>query len=229
MGGRNASEYALFQYSGTKIPNVIPSGIITRMIQAAEKNVISFITYDARYYYEEKDYVFKKILTGEFDDAIKESAKKLRKYGDQYGGFFIRTMREMNGHWYPWGQSGKFKPAWRHIHHIFNEEGANEYATWVWNPIVNEGRVHYATIANHYYPGDEFVDWIGLNGFNFGPVSGNHLWNSFKITYSLGYSIMRKKHHNKPILIAEVGCYPNRKRKPQWFREKMCGSVCQVM
>ncbi|MBW1716572.1 MAG: hypothetical protein JRH08_13465 [Deltaproteobacteria bacterium] len=159
------------------------------------------------------------MINGKADHLIKDFAKQAREFGEQYGGFFIRTMREMNGHWYPWGQSGKFKPAWRHIHHIFNEEGANEYATWVWNPIVNEGRVHYATIANHYYPGDEFVDWIGLNGFNFGPVSGNHLWNSFKITYSLGYSIMRKKHPNKPILIAEVGCYPNRKRKPQWFRE----------
>ncbi len=175
------------------------------MIQAAEKNVISFITYDARYYYEEEGYVFKKILTGEFDDAIKESAKKLRKYGEQYGGFFIRTMRKMNltRRWPPWGGiPHKFKKTWKHIWHIFNEEGANEYATWVWDPFISVARG--AQYANSYYPGDSFVDWIGFNGYNFGGQL-YQTYQTFSQLFTFEYSTMRKKHPTKPIMIVETG------------------------
>ena len=87
--------------------------------------------------------------------------------------------------------------------HIFNEEGANEYATWVWDVFVpGTRRSNYAAMANYYYPGDEFVDWIGIDGYQLVGVLG---WG-FDELFSNGYSIMRKKHPSKPIIVVETGC-----------------------
>jgi mannan endo-1,4-beta-mannosidase len=73
---------------------------------------------------------------------------------------------EMNGNWYPWGTTGTpaatFVAAWRHIHDLFAKAGASN-VIWVWNPnIVNPmPQVQLKPL----YPGDSYVDWIGLTGY----------------------------------------------------------------
>jgi len=187
---------------------------------AAEESVIPFIIYDLREASgtEKLQFSLSDIINGKADHLIKDFAKQCREFGEQYGGFFIRTMREMNltKTWPPWGgMPNKFKKAWKHMWHIFNEEGANEYATWVWNPTVSVARS--AQYANNYYPGDTYVDWIGLDGYNFGSQI-HHEYRSFSQLFSFDYSTMRKEHPSKPIIIVETG-----KRKVG----KECIQVCK--
>ena len=90
--------------------------------------------------------------------------------------FFLRFNREMNGFWFPWGDEvngnkpGEFVTAWRHVHDIFTEVGATN-ATWVWCPNIDLTR-KLQTPLQDLYPGDDYVDWTCLDGFNWG-TTGN--------------------------------------------------------
>lgn len=189
------------------------------MSSAVEKGVIPFVSYDARYKGSEKQRskfgnVRDQVISGKHDKAISEVAQIFRRFGDENGGFFIRTMREMNlGKVWPWaGSPKKFKRAWTHIWNIFDGEGANEYATWVWNPYVGNHKLR--RYAKLYYPGDKYVDWIGFNGYNW----EGQRWRSATRTSISNLFLTAYKEYigkNKPMMIAETGM-DNRSHKPDW-------------
>jgi hypothetical protein len=140
-----------------------PGGVMSGLKHLAELDTIPFITYEVsrgmRYRgWRSKFDTIGETIRGEHDRSIQRTAKKLIKFGDQHGGFFIRTMREMNlGSIWPWGgNTKKFKKAWKHIWNIFEGEGANKYATWVFNPYV----AWPESIGFSYFPGEKYVDWI---------------------------------------------------------------------
>lgn len=81
--------------------------------------------------------------------------------------------------------------------HIFNEEGANEYATWVWNPSAKS--VIQVNPPEYYYPGDKYVDWIGLNGYS------RDFYDRFDRMFGRSIRRLHKSHPPKPMMIAEYG------------------------
>jgi len=192
----------VIQYFGSRIPHHF--AVIDRMTEAAEKGVIPLVTYDGRYTGQEtRNNLLNEIIDGKHDETIKNTANQLRDFGEQYGGFFIRTMREMNMDHWPWGgNTKKFKKTWKYIWDIFDGEGANDYATWVFTVQANTDRLRFGCGAEQYYPDDDkYVDWIGLNGFSSSRV-GNA---SFARIFGSTYSKMRKNHPSKPIMINETG------------------------
>ena len=110
-------------------------------------------------------------------------------------------MPEANGNWWYWGQSSKFVPAWNHIGKILEDQGALQYATLVWIPFC-EG-VPQASDPERFYPGDKYVDWIGLSAFSKAATRG---WNlSFEEMITKTYNRMLKDHRNKPLMQGEFG------------------------
>jgi hypothetical protein len=73
---------------------------------------------------------------------------------------------EMNGNWYPWGTTGataaQFVAAWRLLHALFAAAGATN-VIWIWNPNIINPAPQVGLRA--YYPGDSYVDWVGLTGY----------------------------------------------------------------
>jgi mannan endo-1,4-beta-mannosidase len=120
----------------------------------------------------------------------------------------------MNGWWqFPWAeqvngnQPGDYVRAWRHVHDIFTQQGVTN-ATWVWNPNIASART---TPLADLYPGDDYVDWTGMDGYNWGSDNGNR-WQSFDEVFG---GIADTDHHNtyaellrlapgKPVMICEV-------------------------
>jgi len=141
----------------------------------------------------------KEIAHGQHDGSIKKFAQGALEFGKKYGGFFFSTMVDMNGGWFSWGKNSSFIPSWRHIWQIFDNQGANQYATWVWVPYCPEASQQHADNPELYYPGDKYVDWIGLNAFS---VAGHP-----KVDYMLNvlmretYRQLFKKHPQKPFMI----------------------------
>jgi hypothetical protein len=137
------------------------------------------------------------IAGGSEDSAITAWAQQAKAYGHP---FFLRLDWEMNGGWFPWGTTSSNTPAqyvaaWRHIHDIFAAQGASN-VTWVWCPNLEGGNT---TPLSQLYPGDAYVDWTCLDGYNMGSSS-----QSFSSLYSQSYNDVLKLAPTKPMMVGEV-------------------------
>ena len=157
------------------------------------------------------------IIGGQYDAYIREFAAGVKSVR---GPVMIRLMHEMNGNWYPWdgsvnGNSPQlFIQAWQHVHDIFVQAGATN-VTWVWS--INHLSVP-DTAANSYaayYPGDAYVDWVSLSGFNWGTSSVGTRWHPFDYWYAKPLGFLATL--GKPVVISEFGSVDNGGDKGAWM------------
>jgi hypothetical protein len=107
------------------------------------------------------------IVAGVYDTHIMQWARAAAINGRPIE---ISFGHEMNGDWFTWGylygHNGNtpelFVAAHRHIHRLFEAAGASN-VQWVWT--VNASWRDDFSVA---FPGETYVDRLGLNGFNFG-------------------------------------------------------------
>ncbi|RLB28209.1 MAG: hypothetical protein DRG87_09825 [Deltaproteobacteria bacterium] len=158
------------------------------------------ITYDCDLY------GFKNLVGNKwFKESLEEYAKAIFKYGKP---ILVSTMYEMNStciELRPWKGRwpGDVKKLWRYMWQIFEDNGANEYATWVWTINPKENFPSATLDPELFYPGDQYVDWIGM--FVTNPESSNYTYNkSFHELSHYTYKRMRKKHPDKPMQITEI-------------------------
>ena len=163
---------------------------------------------------DQPDFQLADIIAGKHDSYIRAWAAKAAEWGHP---FFLRFDWEMNGDWFPWGegvnenQPGEFVTAWRHVHDIFDEEGATN-ASWVWCPYVNKLNL-YASL----YPGDSYVDWTCLDGYNWGERYG---WRTFDSLYEKAYAkVTETIAPSKPMVIGEIAASETAGSKATWIDE----------
>lgn len=73
---------------------------------------------------------------------------------------FLRFASEMNGDWAAYsGDPQKYIEKWRLVHDVMEEEAPNVIMVWTVFTFPQ------STILD-YYPGDEYVDWVGVNIYN---------------------------------------------------------------
>ncbi|OGC12425.1 hypothetical protein A3K48_04565 [candidate division WOR-1 bacterium RIFOXYA12_FULL_52_29] len=132
---------------------------------------------------------------------------------------FLRFGHEMNGNWYPWdgthsgGATGpeKYKRAWRYIYNIKKSLGADN-VTMVWSPNhANLPTESWNTVAA-YYPGDEYVDWLGIDGYNW----GNGEWQEFGTIFNATYLSLTALSA-RPLMIGEFACAETGGDKAAWI------------
>ena len=115
----------------------------------------------------------------------------------------LRFAHEFNGTWYPWGDKpDALKAAWRHLHSMFVKKGVSHAVDWVWN--ANNVDVDSHNDITRYYPGDDVVDWLSIDGYNWGSNYSFSSWKSFDETFSQQYVKMVENYPGKPIMLAEV-------------------------
>ena len=164
------------------------------------------------------DYRLKTITSGDHDQDITRWAKSLKNFGDIV---YLTLMSEMNGNWMPWSGTANsndptdFVPAWHHVHNIFTTIGANN-VRWVWTPNNESVPNIAANDQKVYYPGDSYVDYIGVNGYNFGqPINP---WMSFYEIFMPFYQkITQITSSAKPIIIGEMACSETGGNKAIWI------------
>jgi hypothetical protein len=137
------------------------------------------------------------ILAGEHDDMIARNARRLRRFGRP---LLLRWGWEMNGDWYAWGGAkndhdpGGYVRCWRRLHDIFAGQGADN-VSWVWSPNWNNSPAESWNTMDAYYPGDEYVDWVGVSGYNLHRETPDTLFGPVYRAYT----------GRKPLMITEVG------------------------
>ena len=179
-------------------------------------------------------YSLTSIIAGEHDAYIDKWADAAREFGRP---MIVSFANEMNGEWFPW--SGKlygadtlvegeqdtyvgpetFKAAWIHVITRVRARGPKnvQFVFHVMNYSLPQDEWN---LADNYYPGSEYVDWIGfsLYGVQF---RDDAEWAPFPPLFDWPYTELAMLDPDKPIMVCEWGCgeFPALGNKSQWIRD----------
>jgi hypothetical protein len=134
--------------------------------------------------------------SGKQDTQITAWAKGAAAWGKP---FVFRLNCEMNGTWYNYGSQARSNPTqftamWKHFHDLFVAAGAKN-VSWHWCPNVDPENSQ--TPLEQLYPGDAYVDWTGITGYNHG---GESVAWTFDTTYNRVTAMSKL-----PIMLGEIG------------------------
>jgi beta-mannanase len=164
------------------------------------------------------------IAGGTYDTLINQRAAAAKRLGQK---FFIDFGAEMNGDWSPWSgalngeSSAKYLAAYRHVHDLFAAAGATN-VLWAFCPNVTSSPIADWNEPLDYYPGDSYVDWMCVDGYNWGTSTTWGTWQSFYQVFKDIYPVLATK--NKPIIIGEMASTELGGDKAAWI-----GQIIPVM
>ena len=155
------------------------------------------------------------ITSGGSDSYMSQFVGQAKAYG---GPVILIPFEEMNGNWDTWdGGYGSNTPAqvvaaFKHIHDVIASVGAtNVKLGWdVNNDSVPDTSAN--SIAN-YWPGAAYVDYVCVDGFNFGSP-----WQTYSDVFSSVLS--QVKGYNKPILITSTASSAG-SQKSAWITDAL--------
>lgn len=250
--GQAASSLRLYEQIG-KMPAIsavylgwsggFPGGLATANARVGR---ITFVTweYTARPGDSYAERTLDAITDGVYDEYLSGWAEMAAAFGEP---IFLRWGHEMNGDWYLWGGENngagqldgygdptqadgpeRFVAAYRYIHDLFTAEGA-ENVLWVWCPTAPFSTMDYSygsdgwNAAENYYPGDEYVDWLCFDGYNWGTSSFgqsfNSRWESFDEIFQESYQRLITVNATKPIIIGEFASTEDGGDKAAWVED----------
>jgi hypothetical protein len=198
-----------------------PADLADRVRAHGAIPVLSWGSYADDQAFEQPDYRLSQIISGRYDDFILDWARGAAAWGHA---FFLRFDWEMNTNSVPYSENsngnlpGEFVTMWRHVHDLFVQAGATN-AIWVWCPNVEyPGSV---TPLQALYPGDRYVDWVGLDGYNWGtnpakPAGWQTPAEVFGPTYDL---VTREIAPSKPVMIGETASTEYGGSKADWITD----------
>jgi len=163
---------------------------------------------------------YDRLLQGEYDKYITDFANYIKFFEAEV---FLRFAHEMNGNWYPWSGSkigaDKYKEIYKYIKDIFDSSGVKN-VKWVFS--VNCEDVPNIKDNNflNYYPGNTYVDYIGIDGYNWGNTQSWSKWITFRDLFEEVYNKTRKVL-KKPILISEFSSTSKGGDRVKWIRSAM--------
>jgi hypothetical protein len=144
------------------------------------------------------------IAAGSWDSQIDAWAQQVASWGKP---FMFRWCWEMNGNWgtssgYTWQTeygttAAQYVAAWQRFKSRCDAQGATNI-TWVWCPNIWTGSGTVSVDPTPWYPGDAYVDWLGIDGYNTGSTS-----ESFVNLYTHSMNGFASLSPNKPIVICE--------------------------
>jgi glycosyl hydrolase family 26 len=153
------------------------------------------------------------IARGSYDFYVTEWAEQAARHGRP---IFLRFAQEMNDpHRHPWGpQNGNraedFLAAWRHVHKVFESKNATN-VLWVWSPQIS------VPFFDDYYPGSDYVDWIGIAALNYGLTESWSRWWTFGQILEKAYPVLVAL--DKPIIVTELGTVAEGGDVAAWYRD----------
>jgi hypothetical protein len=144
------------------------------------------------------------INNGSLDIAYDTFAQRCAQYNDS---ILLIFGHEMNGNWYSWGTDSvtpqEYIDAFQHVYNIIKPIAPNVQFCWV--PIQAWGQQPYTG----FYPGDAYVDWVGLNVYD-RDYDENNLCSPgfFQASFDyLDFYNTFSVQKNKPMLIGETALF----------------------
>lgn len=167
---------------------------------------------------EDPVYQLQTIIDGEHDDYIRRWAQQIKDWGRP---LWIRWGHEMNLDIYPWcgGCNGntpeQYVQAYRHVVDVFREEGVTN-VKWNWSVnIVSDTTVP----IDQLYPGDDYVDEVGIDGYNGGTEQDWGGWTMFGDLFGPTLEQVEQIAPDKPVHITETGSSMQGGDRAAWIRD----------
>jgi len=181
---------------------------------------VLFVTWEPWYAVDKKGINYDELLFGKWDKYIRDFANKLKGINKPV---FLRFAHEMNGNWYPWSGKrigrDKYIAIYRYVKDIFDKVNATN-VKWVfsinWEDMPNTKENYFM----QYYPGDEYVDYVGIDGYNWGNTKPWSKWMSFKEIFQNRYNAIAD-NLKKPIIISEFSSTSSGGDKSGWIKAAM--------
>ncbi|MDD4627345.1 MAG: glycosyl hydrolase [Syntrophomonas sp.] len=160
------------------------------------------------------------ILNGQYDPFLQAFAAETAAFGHPV---LFRFGNEMNGDWCEYSSFHTardpeiYKALYKYIYEIFTATGA-ENVIWVWNPNEKSFPNFKWNHEIMYYPGDEYVDVVGLTGYNTGNYYNGEKWRSFTEIYDELY-LKAVRVSDKPLMITEFSSSNAGGSKEAWVED----------
>jgi beta-mannanase len=159
------------------------------------------------------------IADGAWDAFVRAAAATLADDGRP---LLLRFAHEMNLPGIPWfGPPDEFRAAWLHVRRLFDEAGADN-VRWVWSPYIDEpGDMS----LDAWFPGREAVDWLALDGYNWGRRRWRNRWASFDRIFAPSLATLDRLAPGLPVMLAEIGCAQRGGDKAGWLRDAFLHAI----
>ena len=160
-------------------------------------------------------------LDGKYDYFLNQYARIVANSKEPV---LFRLCNEMNGDWCMYSAYHTSKDTqlyvefYKYVYKIFEYNGALKNTIWVWNPNERSFPYYDWNHALCYYPGDEYVDIIGLTGYNNGTYYSGEVWRSFENIYNSFY-YQYCAWFSQPMMITEFACSSYGGDKEAWVRQ----------
>lgn len=180
--------------------------------------------------------ILQRVVDGEYDDYIDRWGRALAEWvagsdgtpdGDDRR-LLLRPLHEPNGDWYPWAPAANgtdpaiYARAWRRIRRRVSRAGIDDHrVAWIW--AVNHVDVG-GVPAESLFPGDDTVDLVGVDGFNWGASQSWSRWAEPEAVFGGMFARIRDLS-TRPVCVPEFGCTtatldgPDPERKGRWLRD----------
>jgi beta-mannanase len=159
---------------------------------------------------------------------------------------YVRPWPEMNANWSSWqptrdgrkaegGTPAEFVAAWRYLVTYFRDRRVTNLK-FVFNPDASNWENN--TPVPSIWPGTNYVDVLGIDGYNWGIDTAGDKWQTFDTIFTTMYGVLTHLDSTHPVWICETGSkepteeddsmYPNESApldphhsKGTWIREML--------
>ncbi|MDY6863520.1 MAG: glycosyl hydrolase [Thermodesulfobacteriota bacterium] len=202
------------------------------------RGAIPCLTWEPMYYNNDREIMvpYEHILNGSYDSYIVGFAENARLWGKP---FMIRFAHEMNIERYHWGTDksgygmqspGIYKKIFQYLVMMFRKAGA-ENVLWVFcpnaesipDPAYNSNA--FWNQPKNYYPGENYVDILGMDGYNWGTSQKKEIhgwdskWKPFDEIFREIYKELVNIAPDKPIFVFETSSADEGGNKTNWIKD----------
>ncbi len=206
----------VMDYSNITDPLLTPTEV-TNLAQRGETPLVTWQLYKSGWGGETIS--LQSVANGSYDSYLRKAAEAAEAM--PFNEILIRFAHEMNGNWYGWsGNPTAYVEAWRHVVSVIRATGTTKIK-FVWSPNVDNGSYPFAA----YFPGDAYVDYVGLDGYNWGTTgSGVGKWQSLYEVFASSYAQLTQMS-TRPVMITETSSSETGGEKGPWILNGLLHTV----
>jgi beta-mannanase len=106
------------------------------------------------------------------------------------------------------------------VHDLFTINDATN-VTWVWSPNVECGG---CIPLSGLYPGDDYIDWMAMDGYNWGVLPPWKHWQTFSEIFGPTYNAITALSQ-KPLLVGETASTERDGDKASWITSALSTEI----